>query len=129
MPTPSKYPWQWWCKEGWSDGMWFVVPVIPFGDEHVIPAGCVGNMRQLNETGSHWGERIPDNDTLKAMRELAAADPCDLTEMENREIRKCRHCGLVSVWMRSATIPRTRPEHAPGCHWQRAQQEESDDDD
>jgi len=109
--------------------MWFVVPVIPFGDEHVIPAGCVGNMRQLNETGSHWGERIPDNDTLKAMRAVCAKSPWQLQELDDREIRTCLHCGARSVWLRSAKVPRELPKHAPGCHWQRAQQEESDDGD
>ena len=54
-----------------------------------------------------WGERIPDNETLKAMRKLAAATPY----AERDGFPACIHCGANEG-----------EPHAPDCPWVRSQE-------
>ena len=65
-----------------------------------------------------FGERIPDNDTLKAMRELASREPVVTYHIEcdydfggsDLEVDLCGYCGKVP--------------HKPHCPWLRAQEKE-----
>ena len=63
------------------------------------------------------GERIPDNDRLKAMRQVVRRDPmhtCNVTGA-----RLCYYCGGNQG--PDATNPERR-DHAHDCPWRRAQE-------
>jgi hypothetical protein len=73
-----------------------------------------------------WGERIPDNPRLKAMKELAAIDHvyCDGSDYERNH---CLACGAEDEWCHVRTQPAGRKvfgwklTHTPDCQWLRAQ--------
>jgi len=77
----------------------------------------------VEEFGEEWGERIPDNDTLKARRWVCAMDPFD---RGRGEAYHCRHCGH---WVTAAERMQARilsVLHAPDCPWLRAQETHDD---
>lgn len=66
-----------------------------------------------------WGERIPDNDRLKPMNELTAADPMDETE----GFDECHFCGGARYGDGpDPDVPPYVVHHKPDCPWARAQE-------
>lgn len=60
MAVPRKAEWYWW-------------QAAPDAEPQVVAVGAVVMSVRRDPAGGTWGERIPDSDTLKAMREMAAA--------------------------------------------------------
>jgi hypothetical protein len=107
MSTPENRP----SRNGISDGGPYFLAV------HFSDGGGPGNasfdmtVEEWTRCYRHltWGERIPDNDALKAMRELAAENPDDGDD----PIYRCRWCMSTKTG-----------EHTLSCPWLRAQEKE-----
>ena len=66
-----------------------------------------------------WGERIPDNGRLKAMREMLQRPILICVAAEQGKAGYlCPFCGRHD-----------KPEHKPDCPWKRAQEEHNADTD
>lgn len=93
---------------------------LAWRDEH-LP----GPMERTQIGGGEWGERIPDSDTLTAMRELVRLPHVyhgpDVALPGAGKRLTCLACGAtarVNTW---ANQPKDVP-HRPDCPWLRAQE-------
>lgn len=83
----------------------------------VYAAGCPPLLIDASALGGTWGERIPDNPTLKALKELAAKSPIFHGGGEYDE-PECVYCGGGPPRLAAPV------DHAPDCPWVRAQPKE-----
>lgn len=102
MPTPTKPGWYWWRLT--DDQPWQLAEVpegdfTPDWDRYIL---------------GHWGEAIPDNETLKAMKTVCRAWPFIYVGTS----RRCQYCGILSP-----DLDLANPPHDPDCPWLRAQEE------
>ena len=75
--------------------------------------------RGVRDGFNKWGERIPDNPTLKAWRELARADPTGgLPIFDDND--RCIYCG--NHIDPAAMHDRPELDHAHDCRWLKAQE-------
>ena len=98
MSLPTE-PGFYWCKFA-PDAGWTVAEVWCADRKERWVATC-NAWEALTQNVAEWGERIPDNDRLKALKYLAYADPT-VSGM-------CVFCGFCQ-------------RHAPDCPWKRAQE-------
>ena len=87
-----------WLTEGKS--IYFVGSGMPHIPPYAELADCI-----------EW-TRIPDNDTLKAMRELAKRNPFVRIDWDGGSLLRCFFCTGTSG------------SHTPGCPWLRAQEKD-----
>lgn len=109
--VPTNVGWHWWRDTG-GIHRWRPLKVFLSKGELCVqyPAGSFGgvSLADLAQMGGEWGERIPDNDTLKAMRTtIKRANPWAKRLGEYF----CSCCG-------------TRDDHAADCPWLLAQEKE-----
>lgn len=107
MPTPTEPGYYWVttvehpepfvaCFQGQPPGwqeLYDRPPVVPLGE---------------------WGERIPDNDTLKARREMAEQEPNTCLSSDYDDY-VCFYCGADGPMCGEI-------DHKPDCPWLRAQE-------
>jgi len=118
MPVPTEPCYRWW-------------QATPDAEPQVVAAGAVVMSVRRDPGGGAWGERIPDSDTLKAMREMTAHDP--IAGMGMAEAEGCIYCGaeprLVGQTKSDdgrVTESRYVLHHAPNCPWLRSQEKPDD---
>ena len=118
--VPTRAGWRWWT---FPHGQWTTPMLVVVSAEGL--RACYG--RQMRESigenavllkdmpPGEWGERMPDNDTLKARRELAEHEPIVIFQADPADyyppdfyFKACAYCH---------TFP-----HAPDCPWLRAQE-------
>jgi len=136
MPTPTEEGWYWWTNPPnastvvslWRGPRWCSFPRHS-QVEIVDKAVEAGRLERVSETiwllsisggdtleadaypEATWGERIPDNPRLKAMKRMAEMDPT-IGRYEG-------HCPFCL-----ADVKDGNPEdHYPDCPWRRAQEE------
>ena len=138
MPTPIEEGWFWWRKVepdandslvleifGVDPATKFPLPWEPVRcylppQRRLMRAETLrtqGREKLARSLGGEWGERIPDNDRLKAMRQVVRRDPmhtCNVTGA-----RLCYYCGGNQG--PDAPNPERR-DHAHDCPWRRAQE-------
>ena len=139
MPTPTETGW-YWCKgknSGWAPRAVLCMAYDPRrGADKPVPAcsGCAlyahesmsvadvyagTSLVPLAELDCTWGERIPDNGRLKAMRQMADADPTGALPMF-KENERCIYCGnRIDL---DAIHDRPELDHAAVCPWLKAQE-------
>ena len=118
MPTPN--------EPGWY---WHRTADMPEGD--YVPAHFQGQpegWEQVHERPplvplGEWGERIPDSDTLKARRELAARQPFTWDASGNVLCFFCQHPTPDACDLADPTTWAVPLYHAPDCPWLRAQED------
>ena len=83
MPEPTEAGWYW--VRIHADGKWRPVQVHEqirnlqtMEKDFACCPWPVGTVCKVEWPEFEWGERIPDNDTLKARRELAGCDPTEV---------------------------------------------------
>ena len=120
MSMPPKPGWYWW--RFYSGAPWIPQEVRHDSECKVDAHGGLARHTFANEWGplgmGEWGERIHDNDRLKAMKELAAADP-----KSDGSFGGCTFCGGGPTAPAGEFPPLGAPiVHKPDCPWLRAQE-------
>ena len=110
MPTE---PGHYWCKFA-PDADWTVAEVWCADRKGRCVATC-NAWEALVQNVAAWGERIPDNDRLKALKALAERQPLGFTDDTEDIGYRCFHC---SQWASESEDF----QHADHCPWQRAQE-------
>ena len=111
MSVPTEPGWSWWRHPRYRNGKWTITRVraahAGVGLMHSPWGGSICHSWRAVPGEGEWGERIPDNDTLKAMREILAEGPW---VHHQQDAPWCLICHADS------------PTHDPDCPWLRAQE-------
>ena len=110
--VPTEAGWYLW--RNWTNTPWECRPVIWGCDENgrcLVMLGNYDEVVPLARASGIWGERIPDSDTLVAMREMAAT-PSACLDSDGTPL--CVYCGCV--------LGKHATPHRPDCPWLRSQE-------
>jgi len=113
MSVPTEPGWYWWQP-------------TPDSTPQVVSRGILTLACRCDPPGGIYGERILDNDTLKAMRtvlfSMEANDACPRVGGIGTSIR-CAFCGATET-LACGTSSHGPLEHKPDCPWLRAQEKQ-----